>query len=84
MAGTTVSIRQEYADNSEVDRMRVIQSLFVDDLELLRARINAICGKLDADAGVTDTNYTAGTYGTTSTIASAAVLTGYKITTIDG
>lgn len=28
-----------------------------DDLELLRARFAALTAKLDADAGVTDTNY---------------------------
>lgn len=41
-----------------------------DDLELLRATIAAVLAKLDADGGVTDTNYVA-----LHTILSAAIKT---------
>lgn len=84
MAGTTVTIRQENPDGSQVEKMRAVINLLVADVELLRARLSAVCTKLDADAGVTDTNYTAGTYSSTSAVSSAAVLTGYTINTYDG
>lgn len=46
------------------------------ELDEMRANINAICAKLDADAGVTDTNYAAlygfSTAGALVTAAAAA------------
>lgn len=46
------------------------------ELDEMRANINAICAKLDADAGVTDTNYAAlygfSTTGALVTTAAAA------------
>lgn len=84
MAGTAITIRQENPDGSQVEKMRAVINLLVADLELLRARFNAVCVKLDADAGVTDTNYTAGTFSSTSAISAASVLLGYTIGTYDG
>lgn len=84
MAGTAVTIRQQYVDGGQVDRMRLSINALVADVELLRARLHAVCGKLDADAGVTDTNYAAGTYSSTSSVSAASVLTGYTISTFDG
>lgn len=84
MAGTAVTIRQEFPDGSQAERLRLAHNLLVDDIELLRARVNALCLKLDADAGVTDTNYTAGTFSSTNAISSASVLTSGKVNTFDG
>lgn len=49
---TLPAILQEFPSVSEVESIRV-------QLNALIASFYAVLGKLDADAGVTDTNYTA-------------------------
>ncbi len=41
------------------DQYRLMINNLVTDIRYLRTQINGIVAKLDADAGVTDTNYTA-------------------------
>jgi hypothetical protein len=79
MAGTAVSKKGEFYGGglSEVDSLRLSHNALVDDVELLRAAIVAMATKLDADAGVTDTNYAAG--ATVAAINPATDLTGYKV-----
>ena len=50
-ASQLTPVLQEFFDNSEVDLIR-------QQLNNVIAAINGITLKLDADAGVTDTNYT--------------------------
>lgn len=64
MAGTSVQQLQEFADSSMVERLRSQLNNAIDDLEVLRAALNTLATnfnatltKLDADAGVTDANY---------------------------
>jgi len=79
MAGTTTSsYPAERAGTSTGDAVIQLNKV-IDDLERLRARLNAVCVKLDADAGVTDTNYTAGTYSSTAAISAASSMTAAKI-----
>ena len=61
MAGTAVTVTNEFLTSplSEVEQLRVNYNKLVDDVELIRAALVATCTKLDADAGVTDTNYAA-------------------------
>lgn len=57
MAGTTVSVRNTTPRGS-IERQLVVQlNALVTDLETLRASHAALVTKLNADAGVTDTNY---------------------------
>jgi hypothetical protein len=70
MAGTT----KHNAAWSKSPDVVAEHNQMIDDIELLRARLDAICGKLDADAGVTDTNYQAGTYSSTSRVQAAQLL----------
>jgi hypothetical protein len=78
MAGTTIRNKAWSTDPDKVAE----HNRFIDDLELLRARINAICIKLDADATVSGTDYVAGAYGGTTAISSAAVLLAAKVGTV--
>jgi hypothetical protein len=77
MAGTTLHNKAWSTDPDMVAE----HNKALDDLELLRARVHAICGKLDADGGVTDTNYAAAGYSSTVAIATAAVLLAAKLGT---
>lgn len=79
MAGTAVTIRQQYPDNSEVERLRLSLNAVVVDLERIRAGVQAVCAILDADAGVTATNTSA-----TANVATAATMTAYAVNTFDG
>ena len=79
MAGTAVSKKGEFYGGglSEVDSIRLSLNKLVDDIELLRAAIVAMATKLDADAGVTDTNYAAG--ATVAAINPSTDLLAYKV-----
>jgi hypothetical protein len=78
MAGTTLKRTQKYGMTESVTRDLVIQfNKLVDDVELIRAWATALTIKLDADAGVTDTNYAAA--ATMAAIDTAAELTAAKI-----
>ena len=78
MAGTPIVAKREHHAKSVVNLLREQFNKLVDDLELVRARLDAVCAKLDADAGVTDTNYQAGSYGGTNRVQ-AANLTASKV-----
>ena len=73
MAGTQVSKTAEHLDDSMVGALRDSVEKLIDDVELLRSKFAATLTKLDADAGVTDTNYSA-----LNTVAAASLL-GYKV-----
>ena len=79
MAGTIQKIRPDTRPGSQGYVTTAEHNKVVNDLELLRARLDAVCAKLDADAGVAETNYSGGTYGTTSPVNAATVLTAAKI-----
>jgi hypothetical protein len=74
MAGTITKSRDNTGHEQGAMRDLMLQhNKLVDDLETLRAKFVLVLQKLDADAGVTDTNYNA-----LHTVA-AATLTGAKI-----
>jgi hypothetical protein len=73
MAGTTTSSPITTARGSDLDALVVEFNKLVDDVEAIRAKYAAALAKLDADGGVTDTNYVA-----TQTVL-AATLTAAKI-----
>lgn len=77
MAGTAVSVVTEFPNGSEVEHLRRSLALLVADVELIRAAVVATCTKLDADAGVTDTNYAA--QATVAAINPATDLLGYVV-----
>lgn len=79
MAGTAVTVRQQYPDGSEVEQLRLSNNALVVDVERLRAALDAVCDILDADAGVTATNT-----ASTANVATAATMTGFTVDTIDG
>lgn len=59
MAGTTTKSRVNVGHKQSAIRDLLIQfNKLVDDVENVRAVVVALTTKLDADAGVTDTNYT--------------------------
>lgn len=59
MSGTTVARRQTTVSGS-IERQAVVEhNKLVDDVETLRASVATLVTKLNADAGVTDTNYAA-------------------------
>lgn len=62
---------------SDVNDLLVQYNKLVDDVEAIRAALVATCTKLDADAGVTDTNYVA--QATVAAINPATDLLGAKI-----
>jgi hypothetical protein len=68
MAGSTVAVHRGAMpiDQAFVDEHNKV----VADLELLRAKMQVLLAKLDADAGVTDANY-----ASTLAVSSATVLT---------
>jgi len=74
MAGTTVSTPPSAPKGSDVRAMLVHFNKLVDDVETLRAAVDAIADKLDADATVTDTNYAA-----TAAVATAGTMTAAKV-----
>lgn len=57
MAGTTITARATAMAGSTNQAMRLEFNKLVDDLETLRAAFATLVTKLNADAGVTDTNY---------------------------
>lgn len=79
MAGSAVTVTPEFSTAPEgvVERLRASHNTLIDDVELLRAAIVAIATKLDADAGVTDTNYAA--QATVAAINPATDLTAFKV-----
>lgn len=92
MAGTTTSSKQSLrGQETELADMVVNFNLLVDDVEVLRAALNtlatnfnAVLTKLDADAGVTDTNYNSTQAVTRTTYDTAGDLTGAKIGNMAG
>lgn len=88
MAGTTTKSKETspaYQGDLTRDLCKQFNKL-VDDVEVLRAALNTLATnfnatlvKLDADAGVTDTNYNATQAVTRTTYDAAADLTGAKI-----
>lgn len=74
MAGTAVSKLVEHHEDSAVEAMRETINLLVDDIETLRAALDAVCDLLDADAGVSGTNY-----ASTAAVATAATVDAYKV-----
>lgn len=78
MAGTTLKRTQKHGLPESPVRDVIIQlNKLIDDVELVRAAVVATCVKLDADAGVTDTNYAA--QATVAAIEPATDLTAAKI-----
>ena len=77
MAGTTTSSRPTGVPSSDVRDLCIQFNKLVADVELIRAWATAVAIKLDADAGVTDTNYAAA--ATMVLIDTAAELTAAKI-----
>ncbi len=86
MAGTTTKSKQSQKIGADVGQLVVQHNLLIDDVEVLRAALNtlatnfnAVLTKLDADTGVTDTNYnstqavTRTTYDTAGDLAAAKI-----------
>ncbi len=75
MAGTAVSVHREgLANTSELHHLRTTINLLVDDIEVLRTALETVAAQLDADAGVTDTTYSAN-----AAVATAATVAAYKV-----
>ena len=77
MAGTTTKSRRTALRNSDLNDLIIQFNKLVDDVELIRAWATALTIKLDADAGVADTNYAAA--ATMAAIDTAAELLAAKI-----
>jgi hypothetical protein len=78
MAGTTAKTHQFVGAEGSALRLLVINlNKLIDDVELIRAAVTAMALKLDADGGVSDTNYAAG--ATLAAIDTAAEMTAAKI-----
>ena len=75
MAGTTVPDRDDAMADGTTRQVRLEFNKLVDDLETLRAAFATLVTKLNADAGVTDTNYAS---------VLAETLTGAKVANQDG
>jgi hypothetical protein len=75
MAGTTVPERDDAMADSTTRQVRLEHNRLVDDVEALRAAFATLVTKLNADAGVTDTNYAS---------VLAATLTAAKVADQDG
>lgn len=73
MSGTTTSSHITAVPSSDARDLIIQHNKLVDDLEALRAKFAATLAKLDADAGVTDTDYVS-----TQTVL-AATLTAAKV-----
>lgn len=92
MAGTTTSSKQtQRGQETDLADLIINHNLVVDDVEVLRAALNtlatnfnAVLTKLDADAGVTDTNYNSTQAVTRTTYDTAGDLTGAKIGNMGG
>lgn len=78
MAGTTTTTHDNAGLAGAIRQVIVEHNKLVDDLETLRAKYAAALAKLDADAGVTDTNYVS-----TQTVL-AATLTAAKVGNLSG
>lgn len=78
MAGTTTKQTLAGRPGSALRNLIIEHNKLVDDLETLRAKYAAALAKLDADAGVTDTDYVS-----TQTVL-AATLTAAKIGNTSG
>jgi len=88
MAGTAVTVTPEFSTSPEsvVERLRASLNKIVDDVEVLRAGLNTLATnfnatltKLDADAGVTDTNYNATQAVVRTTYDAAGDVVGFKV-----
>lgn len=58
MAAERIAVRMKAAGSTR--REKELTALLIaaqDDLATLKAKLNAVCAKLDLDAGVTDANY---------------------------
>jgi hypothetical protein len=75
MAGTTVLTDTTGMLGSDVLQVRLEHNRLVDDVEALRAAFATLVTKLNADAGVTDTNYAS---------VLAATLTAAKVADVNG
>lgn len=75
MAGSTVLATPMGMRGSSVAALRLEFNKLVDDLETVRAALATLATKLNADAGVTDTNYAA---------PAAAALTSGKVADNNG
>ena len=75
MAGTTVPDRDDAMAEGTTRQVRLEHNRLVDDVEALRAAFATLVTKLNADAGVTDTNYAS---------VLAATLTAAKVANQDG
>jgi hypothetical protein len=75
MSGTAVVVQSESLASpiGELEALRAAHNKLIDDVELLRSKYVATITKMDADAGITDTNYVA-----LNTVL-AASLTGNKV-----
>lgn len=74
MAGTAVKVIQEFPANSEVEKLRLAVKALNVDVERLRAALDAVCDLLDADGGVTGTNY-----ASTANVATAGAITAFDV-----
>lgn len=72
MSGSTVVVGSPSASDA-LTALRAEHNHVVTDLETLRAALAAITAKLDADGGVTDTNYAALTVPAAATLVAANV-----------
>jgi hypothetical protein len=79
MAGTAVTCRRENATGSEVWNLRKELNKVITDLELLRAAIDGIADKLDADAAITLTTYASGAAVATASTMTAATVNSAKL-----
>ena len=86
MAGTTVPTTVTGMAGSDVEQMCLAFNRLVDDVEVLRAGLNTLAtnfnaalAKLDADAGVTDTNYNSTQAVVRTTYDAAGDLTAPKV-----
>jgi hypothetical protein len=83
MAGTTTTTFDNSGLAGALRQVIIEHNKLVDDVEALRAKYAAALAKLDADAGVTDTNYVATQTVLAATLTAAKVgnMTGTAITT---
>lgn len=86
MAGTTTTSRETAFPGADVRDLIIQFGKLVDDVEVIRAGLNTLATnfnatltKLDADGGVTDTNYNATQAVTRTTYDAAGDMTAAKI-----
>ena len=75
MAGTTIKRTVTGMPGSDLEALRLQFNALIVDVEALRAAVATLVTKLNADAGVTDTNY-ASVAAATLTAAQVADLRG--------